>query len=156
MVMQREFLLDTRLIVNEEVGKFNSDVRKFGKKVRSFVKFFVAFLLFALLNLWIDVFTKHTHLLSAHTFRLLEEGLHAFVNQNVLAFVSIITERNLLATALEALAIVFGVECIVNVIATANTADKGDKPVRDHKQFAQDSVAVYSAVSYKQKVSFLS
>ena len=154
--MQRDFLLDARLAVNEEVGKFNSDVREFGKKVRAFVKFFVAFLLFAMLNLWIDVFTKHTHLLSAHTFRLLEEGLHAFVNQNVLAFVSIITERHLLATAIMALASVFCVDYIASVLATANTDDKGDRPVRDHKQFAQDSVKVYAPVSYKQKVSFLS
>ena len=154
--MQGNFLLDTRLTVSEEVGKFNSDVREFGKKVRAFVRFFVAFLLLATLNLWIDVFTKHTHLLSAHTFRLLEEGLHAFVDQNVLSFVSIITERNMLATALIALASVFSVECIANMIATANTHDKGDRPVRDYKEFAQDSAKVYATVSYKQKVSFLS
>ena len=154
--MQQDFLLDARLAVNEEVQKFNSDVRKFGKKVRSFVKFFVAFLLFAWLNLCLDVFTKHTHLLSAHTFRLLEEGLHAFVNQNVLAFVSIITERNLITSALMAMVSVFGVVCIASVIVPSNTDDNVDKPACDYKQFAQASVSTYTAVSYKQKVCFLS
>lgn len=154
--MQRDFLLDSRLNVNEEVKKLNSDVREFGKKVRAFVKFFVAFLLFAWLNLCIDVFTKHTHLLSAHTFRLLEEGLHAFINQNVLAFVSIITERKVIATALMAMASACGVVCIASVIVSSNTDDNGDKPACDYKQLAQVSVSTYSAVSYKQKVCFLS
>ena len=153
--MKQDFLLDAHLTVSEEVGKLNREVREFGKKVRAFVKFFVAFLVFALLNLCIDVFTKHTHLLSAHTFRLLEEGLHAFVNQNVLAFVSIITERKLLASALMAMVSVFGVVCIASVIVS-NTDDNGDKPSCDYKQFAQASVSTYTAVSYKQKVCFLS
>ena len=124
--------------------------------VRSFVKFFVAFFLFALLNLWIDVFTKHTHLLSVNTFRLLEEGLHAFVNQNVMTFVSIINEHNLFAAVAIAFAGAFGAAVIASVIATAKSHDNGDNQVRDHKQVKQDCQTVACTVSYRQKVCFLS
>ena len=154
--MQQNLLLETRLVVNGGMEKLNKDVRKFGKMVRGFVRFFVAFFLFALLNLWIDVFTKHTHLLSAHTFRLLEEGLHAFINQNVLAFTSIISERNLFASIAMAVDGVFGSICIASVLATAKSDNKGDNNVRNHKQFKEDCVAASSTVSYRQKVCFLS
>ena len=154
--MQQILLRDTRLSVNEGMEKLNKDVRKFGRMVKSFVKFFVAFFLFALLNLWIDVFTKHSHLLSAHTFRLLEDGLHAFINQNVSAFVSVIAERNLFAALALAFAGVFGVTCIASVLATVQSDDKGDNNVRAHSQFRQDCVASSSTVSYRQKVCFLS
>ena len=154
--MQQILLRDTRLSVNEGMEKLNKDVRRFGKMVRTFVKFFVAFFLFTVLNLCIDVFTKHSHLLSAHTVRLLEEGLHAFINQNVHTFVSIIVERNLFAMIAAAFAGVFGVSCIAGVLATARSHDKGDDNVRNHEQFKQDCVAATSTVSYRQKVCFLS
>ena len=154
--MQHDFLLDTRLNVNEDVKQLNSDMREIGKKVRAFAKFFVAFFLFALLNLWIDVFTKHTHLLSAHTFRLLEEGLHAFVNQNVMTFVSIITERHLLETAIVAIASVFGVACIASVLAPSNADHNSNHPIRERASFRQEIVEAQSAVSYRHKVCFLS
>ena len=153
--MQQDLLREIRLNVNEGMEKLNKDVRKFGKMLRGFVKFFVAIFLFALLNLWIDVFTKHTHLLSVNTFRLLEEGLHAFVNQNVMTFVSIISEH-FLDAAMAVFAGAFETAVIAGVLVRTKGQDKGDNKVREHKQEKQDCATVSCPVSYRQKVCFLS
>ena len=151
-----QLLLDTRFNSNEGMETLNKDVRKFGKMLRSFVKFFVAFFLFTLLNLCLDLFTKHTQLLSVETFRLLEGGLRAFVNQNVLAFISILSEHNLFAAVAVAFACVFGSLVVAHTFATVHVDCEADNQVREHKQDKQECASVPHVVSYRQKVCFLS
>ena len=153
--MQQDFLLDTR-IINEGIDKFNKDVRRFGKLLRSIVKFVVAFFSFALLNICIDLFTKHTHLLSVNNFRLLQEGLRVFINQNLVTFTSIIAERDLFAAMVMAFACLFGAAVISRAFITANSDANGNNEVKDYKQVKNDCKTVSCTVSYKQKVCFLS
>ena len=153
--MQQDFLLDTR-IINEGIDKFNKDVRRFGKLLRSIVKFVVAFFSFALLNICIDLFTKHTHLLSVNNFRLLQEGLRVFINQNLVTFTSIIAERDLFAAMVMAFACLFGAAVISHAFITANSDANGNNEVKDYKQVKNDCKTVSCTVSYKQKVCFLS
>ena len=134
----------------------NKDVRKFGKMLRSFVRFFVAFFLFALLNLCVDLFTKHSHLLSVESFRLLEEGLRGFINQNLLTFVSILSEHNLLSAVVLAFTCVFGAAIVARALATVHNDEQSDDKVSDHREDKQECVSIPSVVSYKQKVCFLS
>ena len=134
----------------------HKDVREIGKMLRSFVKFFVAFFLFALLNLCIDLFTKHTHLISVESFRLLEEGLRVFINQNLLTFVSILSEHKLLTAIVMAFACVFGAEVIVRTFPPVHAGSEGGSKNCNHKEFKQERVSATCAVSYKQKVCFLS
>ena len=134
----------------------NNDVRKFGKMLKSFVKFFFAFLLFSLFNLCLDLFTKHTHLLSVETFRLLEQGLRVFVNQNLITFVSILSEHNLFAALAIVFVCAFEVTVVVHALATVKATHESDGSVTQHKQTEQECVVASCTVAYKQKVCFLS
>lgn len=153
--MQQNLGID-RLIANDELETLNRDVRKFGKTLRSIVEFFVAFFLVALLNLCIDLFAKHTQLITADSFRLLEEGLRTFINQNVIAFVSIISEHNFFAAVAMAFACVFGATLIVENFVATHVIYQASSKRNDHKEFTQECATSSCVVAYKQKVCFLS
>lgn len=154
--MEQEILRDIRSNLNEGMQEFNLDVRKFGKLIQFFVKFLFAFLLFALLNALLVVFTKDVHFLSLNTFRLLEEGLRVFINQNLVAFAAVLSENNLTAALMMTFVVVFGVSAIYGVITTSQNEEQQAGCVRDREQNKQDDKIVSCAVSYKQKVCFLS
>ena len=154
--MQQSFLNETRLNANEGLEKLNKHVRRFGKMVRTFVKFFVAFFLLSVFNLCLELFTKHTHLLSLNSVRLFEESLRVFINQNLVAFVSLVSENNLFAAIAVAFACVFGCACIAQFIVSAQSNDDCDNQVKERKQFKQETVSASCVVAYKQKVCFLS
>ena len=134
----------------------HKDVREFGKRLHSIVKFFVAFFLFELLNVCIDLFTKHTQLISLDSFRLLEEGLRVFVNQNVVAFFSILSEHKLITAIVMAFVCVFSVEFIVQTFVLVHADSEAGNEANNHKEFKQESVSTSCVVAYKQKVCFLS
>lgn len=147
---------EVRLNASEEMEKFNKDVRKFGKMLKSFVRFFVAFFLFLLFNLCLDLFTKHTHLISLDNFRFLEEGLRVFINQSVVPFASVLSEHNLFAAVVLACTCVFDTIIIVHALAPMQIDSEKDSQVEEHKQFKQECVSASCIVAYKQKVRFLS
>lgn len=155
--MQQNFWIE-QFVEHNELETLHQDVRKFGKTLRGIVKFFVAFFLFELLNLCIDFFTKHTQLITADTFRLLEEGLKAFVNQNLVAFFSIFSEHNLFAAVLMTFACVFGAEFVADALFTfVNFDSEKSREKENHKVFKkQECASVTCVVAYKQKVCFLS
>ena len=141
---------------NEEIQSLHKDVRKIGKWLRGIVKLFVAFFLFALLNICIDIFTKHTQLISADSFRLLQEGLKVFINQNLVTFISILSEHKLLTALVMAFACAFSVELAVRAFAPVHADSESGNQTDNHDEFKQDCVAATGVVSYKQKVCFLS
>ena len=154
--MEQTILHEIRLNTSEEMSKFNKDVRKVGKLLKSIVRFFVAFFFFLVFNLCLDLFTKHTHLISLENFRFLEEGLRVFINQNVVAFASVLSEHNMLATAIITFACVFDSFVIVYAFTAIPTDTESEGQAKEHKQFKQECVSASSVVSYKQKVCFLS
>ena len=155
--MQQNFLLE-QFVEKNEFETLHQDVRKFGKTLRGIVKFFVAFFLFALLNLCIDLFAKHAQTISADSFRLLEEGLKAFINQNLVAFFSLFSEHNLFAAVLMAVTCVFGAEFVSGAIfAPVHLDSEKSSEKENHKEFKkQECVSATCLVAYKQKVCFLS
>lgn len=154
--MQQNLLRETRLKANEGIETLHKDVQEVGKMLKSIVKFFVAFFLFLLFNACLDLFTKHTHLISLNSFRMLEEGLQVYINQNLLAFLSIVSENNLFAALMVAFTCVFATAVIVSTLAAATSDSESDNQVKDRKQFKQEGFSVSCVVAYKQKVCFLS
>ena len=153
--MQQTFFIDP-LFVEEGMEKLNKDVRKFGKMIRLLVKFLVAFLLFVLLNICIVLITKRTYLLSVQTFRLLEEGLRAFINENLITFASLVSGRNTFLVMAMTLVCSFGVGMISYAFVATQSDDESDDKVQERNYEEQECVAVPCTVSYKQKVCFLS
>ena len=153
--MRQDYFLDPCL-VDESVKKLNQDVLKFGKLLKSFVKFMIAFFFFVLLNLGIVIITKHANLLSVQTFQLVEEGLHVYINESLVAFASIISERHVSFFMIMTFALAFGAIGGVHTFVPTQTDDDGDAQVQQRDDQRQDAVEVPCVVSYKQKVRFLS
>ena len=153
--MPQNFIFDA-CIAREGMEQLNKDVRRFGKMLRLLVKSFIAFLLFVLLNVCIVLLTKRTYLISAQTFHLLEEGLHVFINQSLVTFASIVSQRNTFVVLAFSIVCSFGAGAVTYAFVAPQSDDESDDKVQERNYEEQERVAAPCIVSYKQKVCFLS
>lgn len=147
----------SHVVQNERLAEMNNNVRNFGKMLKRVAQFCVALFVFVLLNLVLDSITNHTKILSVNTFRLFEEGMRVFVNDNLFTFVSYVYQQTFNSLLFVA-CVCFGVAVVFAVAAFVQkrTESADNNCSHCYSRSTEQTVSLVNAISYRHKVCFLS
>ncbi len=150
-----DFVYGSDVINNEVAVSMRNHVRNFGNILRSVVRFFAMLLCVVLFNMVLKMVMQQHAEFSFNTLRVIDEGLYILINESSLSILTF-TYNHLFATLLVMLG---GVTlCTLCVYARDLFCIRGIRTRSGSMRNAGD-LGIRSclcAVSYRQKVSFLS
>lgn len=150
------FLYGSRVIEDERTVSIETNMMKAGNIIGNIVKSFVMFFIFVLFNILLNNVLEHcSTLASVNTIRVLEEGIYLLSNDNSLSILYFVYRHmfGVLLAILGGVSVCFAVVCMCGTVFIDEMKQGGQ---HFRSCFMQISESRFAAVSYKQKVSFLS
>lgn len=136
--------------------KLDRVARTLSEKIKNFVKYFCIFLGWCIFNFIVWACFCRTRSLSLDSFRLINEGFHSVVNQDVLFILTFVFDDKIICFISLAVISAFEVAFFVRFL-NLESDNVVEARENKHEKYAQNSARNEAlVVSYKQQVAFLS
>ncbi|MCH5152665.1 MAG: hypothetical protein J1F68_01720 [Clostridiales bacterium] len=152
------FNYGSRIIENEQQVRLECNVRRIGNLLHAVVRLFVTFFLFVLINILLSSLVQHVNLTFVKLLHLVQQSAEILFSQSALSAVTGFLYHQSFSLML---AVTFFCACLLELVilnllcrTTQNVELEKEKHTHIRRVFNTEAGEV--AVSYRQKVCFLS
>ena len=152
----QSFTYGSRVINNEPTQRLNRHVQRLGNALGAFVKLLLAILLFSVVNFTIAKISQQTNLLTPGTLRFIYENFPMLVHNGTLYVLRYMYQYAFCIALAIAVSCIRQIALMIEALVyhTGTSVDTNRASIRNN--FAQSEVAANRAISYRDKVCFLS
>lgn len=150
------FTYGTRVIENERQVRLKRNVRRIGDLLHAVVNFCFTFFLFVFINVLLSSIVQNTQLTFIKLLNLVQQNAEVLLSNSLLSIVSFTYQHSVCLLLAVAFTCVYHIGLVIKTMCSGESdIDKEqEKHDKDEQQFHTEQV--FSAVSYRYKVCFLS
>ena len=150
------FTYGTRVIENERQVRLKKNVRRIGDLLHAVVSLCFTFFLFVFINFLLSSIVQNTQLTFIKLLNLVQQNAEVLLSNSLLSVISFTYQHSVCLLLAVAFTCVYQIGVMLKTMCSGegDTEKEQEKHNKDQQQFQTEQV--FSAVSYRYKVCFLS